>query len=64
MTNEHLCPLLDDARGRKLLFAVGEQVAHAAVSPEVIEMIKGGRLCPSQMGACAVSLLVTLCGVW
>ena len=30
-TNEHLRPILDDARGRKLLFAVGEQLARAAV---------------------------------
>ena len=44
MTNEHLRPLLDDARGRKLLFAVGEQLARAAVPPEVVEMIRGGRL--------------------
>ena len=44
MTNEHLRPLLDDARERKLLFEVGEQLARAAVPPEVIEMIRGGRL--------------------
>ena len=44
MTNEHLRLLLDDARGRKLLFAVGEQLARAAVPEEVIEMVRVGRL--------------------
>ena len=44
MTNEHLRPLLDDARGRKLLFTVGEQLARAAVPQEVIEMVRVGRL--------------------
>ena len=37
-------PLLDDVRGRKLLFAVGEQLARAAVPHEVVEMIRVGRL--------------------
>ena len=44
MTNEHLRPLLDDARGRRLLFAFGEQLARAAVPQEIVEMVKAGRL--------------------
>ena len=44
MTNEHLRPLLDDVRGRKLFFAVGEQLARATVPHEVVEIIRVGRL--------------------
>ena len=44
MTNEHLRPLLDSTHDAHLLFLAGEQLARAHVPPNIITLIRQGRL--------------------
>ena len=44
MTTEHLRPLLEDVRGLHLLGEVVERLARAEVPPEVMRLVRGGRL--------------------
>ena len=44
MTMEHLRPLLEDMRGLRLLGEVVERLARAEVPPEVMRLVRGGRL--------------------
>ena len=44
MTTEHLRPLLEDVRGLRLLGEVAERLVRAEVPPEVMRLVRGGRL--------------------
>ena len=44
MTTEHLRPLLDDDRGRRLFVVLGEQAARAQIPDVALELLRSGRL--------------------